>query len=421
MKKPFRGVLIASLLLATDLNAQEPAAIPAPQALEGPAPLQVGRREGEIVLDGDLARRGLGRGGHLRWIPRNQPGDNTPAKVTTQVWVTYDDTFFYIGVRADDPDPSAIRAPFVDRDKVLGTDDNIAVFLDPRNDRRSAIELRVNPRGIQGDAVFNDSTANEDFSPDFFYDTAARITATGWNAEYRVPLSSLRYPTTDPGVPQTWGILVWRNYPRDYRYAFHSAPQPRGSNCSICHAHELTGFTDLPRSRHLITRRTSTARRLDDREPVPTADWQDRDDEFDAGIDVKWNPTSASAIDLTINPDFSQVESDVAQIEANERFALFFPEKRTFFLEGVDLFDTPISAVYTRSITSPEWGARVTGKARSDHLHRAGLRGPRRRQRDRAVRDLLGVRAAGFRIHRGAGPDPPRPRRVVRRIPRHRP
>ena len=150
------------------------------------------------MLDGDLGDAGWAAAATFDGFLETNPSDNTPAKVTTQVWVTYDDTYFYIGVRADDPDPSAIRAPFVDRDKVLGTDDNIAVFLDPRNDRRSAIELRVNPRGIQGDAVFNDSTANEDFSPDFFYDTAARITATGWNAEYRVPLSSLRYPPPTP-------------------------------------------------------------------------------------------------------------------------------------------------------------------------------------------------------------------------------
>src|SRR5205085_10143613 len=86
---------------------------------------------------------------------------------------------------------------------------------------------------------------------------------------------------------------------------------------------------------------------------------------INGGLDVKWTPNADTAIDATLNPDFSQVESDQAVISTNERFAIFYPEKRPFFLEGVDLFDTPIQAVYTRTITSPRWGARATGKAGS--------------------------------------------------------
>ena len=88
----------------------------------------------------------------------------------------------------------------------------------------------------------------------------------------------------------------------------------------------------------------------------------DRPAELDGGLDVKWTPDGDLALDATINPDFSQIESDVAQIGVNERFALFYPEKRPFFLEGVDLFSTPVQAVYTRTITSPRWGLRATGK-----------------------------------------------------------
>lgn len=331
-------------------------------AQNAPPPIEIRRLSGEISLDGDLSDSGWTSAATFDRFFETSPADNTPAKVTTQVWVTYDDRFFYLAVRADDPNPELIRAPFVDRDKVFGTDDNIALFLDPRNDGRTAIELRVNPRGIQGDAVFNDATGTEDFSPDFFYDTAAAITATGWNAEYRVPLSSLRYPEGSDVTPQTWRIWVWRNYPRDYRYQLHSAPIPRGSSCYVCNSHELTGFRDLPRSRHLVVAPYATASAIEQRAPRADATWGEREEDGEGGLDVKWSPTSSSAIDLTINPDFSQVESDEAQITANERFALFFPEKRTFFLEGADLFDTPFQAVYTRNITAPDWGARVTGK-----------------------------------------------------------
>jgi hypothetical protein len=189
-------------LLAPALAAAPALATPAP-----PPPMRISRASAPIVVDGELSDAGWKDALKIDQFYETSPGDNIPAKVKTTVWLTYDDRYLYIGVQCDDPDPRQIRAPYVDRDQVLGTDDNIAVFLDTRNDRRSAVELRVNPRGIQGDAVFNDANQNEDFSPDFFYDTAARIGAGGWSAEYRIPFSSLRYPPSDP---QTWGILIWR-------------------------------------------------------------------------------------------------------------------------------------------------------------------------------------------------------------------
>ena len=321
--------------------------------------MDIRRASGPVEVDGDLGDAGWQGALLFDNFLETSPGDNVPAKVKTTVWLTYDEKYFYIAIKADDPDPSKIRAPYVDRDQVLGTDDNIAVFLDTRNDHRAALELRVSPRGIQADGVFNDSNGNEDFSPDFFYDTAAKITSKGWQAEYRIPFSSLRYPKTEP---QSWGVLVWRNYPRDFRYAFYSAPAPRGSNCFLCHSHELTGISGLPSSNHLIVAPYATAQQVETRAPAPGADFEDDGIDGDGGLDVKWNPTASTAIDATINPDFSQIEADVPQIAANERFALFFPEKRPFFLEGLDLLQTPIQAVHTRTITQPRWGLRGTGR-----------------------------------------------------------
>jgi hypothetical protein len=278
--------------------------------------------------------------------------------VRTRARLAYDDRYLYIGLLCEDPDPGKIRAPYVDRDNVLGTDDNVAIFLDTRNDRRSAQEFRVNPRGIQGDAIFNDANGNEDFAPDFYYDTSARITPGGWQAELRIPLSSLRYGDSDP---QRWGILIWRNYPREFRYALYSSPRPRGSNCLVCRSMELTEITRLPRSSHLVVAPYVSGESVAEA-PAPGAPLGQADTDGEIGLDVKWNPSSGLALDATLNPDFSQVEADVAQIAVNNRFALFYPEKRPFFLEGVDLFDTPIRAVYTRTITSPRWGTRATGK-----------------------------------------------------------
>src|SRR5687767_10096954 len=132
-----------------------------------PAPLSASRRAAEITLDGDIGDPGWGQATRIDTFYETVFGDDRPPHVATVAWVTYDDEAFWFAVRCDDPDPARIRAPYVDRDLVIGNQDNVALFLDTRNDRRSAQEFRVNPRGIQSDGVFNDANFNEDFSPDF--------------------------------------------------------------------------------------------------------------------------------------------------------------------------------------------------------------------------------------------------------------
>ncbi|MGH9441906.1 MAG: DUF5916 domain-containing protein [Thermoanaerobaculia bacterium] len=326
-----------------------------------PPPLSISRAAGSITIDGRLTDPGWKGASVIDRFWETQPGDDTEPPVQTIAYVTYDDRFFYIGLDCRDPHPEKIRAPYVDRDNVIGTDDNVAIFLDTRNDHRAAIEFRVNPRGIQADASYNDANGNEDFSPDYFYDTAAEITEKGWTAEVRIPFSSLRYPSKDP---QQWGILVWRNYPREFRYAFHSSPIPRNSNCWLCREREVTGLSGLPGGGHLVVAPYANLNEEGSpRSGEPGSEFLNKPARGSAGLDVKWNPNANTALDGTVNPDFSQVESDIGQIGVNKQFALFFPEKRPFFLENVDLFDTPIQAVYTRTITSPRWGARDTGKS----------------------------------------------------------
>jgi hypothetical protein len=324
-----------------------------------PPPLNIPRSATPVDLDGALDDAAWQTAAVIDQFYETSPGDNIPARIKTTAYITYDAKYFYIGIKADDPEPAKIRAPYVDRDGVIGTDDNIAIFLDTRNDKRSAIELRVNPRGIQADGIFNDANSNEDFSPDFYYDTAARITSEGWSAEFRIPFSSLRYSSADP---QTWNILVWRNYPRDFRYAFHSSPMPRGSNCVICYTHPLVGLTGLPDAANFVAAPYVTAENVARPAGALGTDLESGDSKFNGGIDVKWNPSQNHSLDLTLNPDFSQIESDVPQIVVNQRFAVFYAEKRPFFLEGFDLFDAPFQVAYTRTITSPEAGVRATGK-----------------------------------------------------------
>lgn len=357
LRMRFRALLTLSLFLCSFAAAGQQSA--APQPPPPPAPQHVPKTAAPINLDGDLSDAAWQQAAVIDRFYETQPGDNNEPKVRTVAYVTYDERYFYIGIRAEDPEPRRIRAPFVDRDGVIGTDDNIAIFLDTRNDKRSAIEIRVNPRGIQADGIFNDANFNEDFSPDFFYDTAAKITDFGWSAEFRIPFSSLRYDKADP---QTWNILVWRNYPREFRYAYHSAPIPRGSNCLICHMHPLTGLTGLPDASNLVVAPYVTAQQSAFPESGIGSSLETGDLDSDAGLDVKWNPSANSAVDLTVNPDFSTIETDVPQITVNRRFAVFYPEKRPFFLEGFDLFDTPLNVAYTRNIADPRAGVRSTGQ-----------------------------------------------------------
>src|SRR5262249_15434562 len=162
----------------------------------------------------------------------------------------------------------------------------------------------------------------------------------------------------------SWTILLYRNYPRAYHYQFFSARMPRDENCFVCHSNTLAGLEHLPSGGHLIAAPyvsgSQSSRPVD--EDVIGSPLVNDAARAEIGLDLKWTPNADNAIDFALNPDFSQVESDTAQITANERFALFYPEKRPFFLEGVDLFQTPIQAVYTRTITAPRWGARATGK-----------------------------------------------------------
>lgn len=324
--------------------------------------IEIHRAAGAIRIDGDLNDPGWKGAAEVDRFYELSPGDNTPAKVKTAAFLTYDDRFLYIAFRCDD-DPRNIRAHYVERDHVFSEQDFVGIMLDTRHDGRTAIELFVNPYGIQDDGTRDESSVSgnqEDFSPDFYWDSAAKITATGWQAEIRIPFSTLRYSKADP---QTWGIALFRNWPRDFRYQIASNPAPRDSNCFLCHALELVGLSGLPQGAHYVVAPYATVTEKGVvRNGTVGAPYVNQPASATAGLDAKYIPNENTAFDGTINPDFSQVESDVAQISADARFALFYPEKRPFFMEQSQLFNLPIQAVYTRTITSPRWGVRDTGQ-----------------------------------------------------------
>lgn len=344
------SMIVAALCLAPPPSR---AADPSP----GP-PLTIVRLSGPVEVDGDLSDAGWQAvTPDTTWFETNV-GDNAVPQVRNRAWLAYDDKYLYAAFDFGDPNPKGIRAPIGDHDAVSGSTDYGGLIIDSHNDGKTAQMFLANPNGVQYDAITSDASG-EDSSPDFYWDTAGKITATGWQMEIRVPFSSLRY--TDASDP-TWGMILYRNYPRDRHYQFFTARMPRDVNCFICNASKMTGLEKLPHGSHLVVAPFATAARASFPSDGLGSPLHDEDVKAKFGGDLKWNPGAGTAIDATINPDFSQVESDAAQISANERFALFFPEKRPFFLEGVDLFSTPLQAVYTRTITAPNGGLRATGK-----------------------------------------------------------
>jgi hypothetical protein len=289
------------------------------------------------------------------------PGDNTTPPVQTEFLVTYDDKNLYAAFRAHDPDPSQIRAHLMDRDAIATfvQDDHVVFMIDTFNDSRRAFQFRVNPLGVQADALFGQNEGIEDFSFDMIWAAAGRITADGYTVEMAIPLSQIRFPRT--AGPQTWGFDIGRSYPRSVRHRITSARRERDNSCTLCQVDKITGFADLKPGRNLELDPTLTAIRTDSA-ATPGGPLEQTDSKVKPGLSARWGITPNVSLNAAINPDFSQVEADAAQLAVNQRFALFYPEKRPFFLEGSDFFSTPVSAVFTRTVVDPRGGLKVTGK-----------------------------------------------------------
>ena len=318
---------------------------------------QVQPVESEIRVDGELTEAVWQKHPTFTLDYETRPGDNTPAQVKTEMWITYNHSHVYVAVRAHDPEAQKIRARLTDRDRAF-QDDFVGVVFDTFNDERRAFEFFVNPLGVQMDLFQSDVTGVEDDSWDAIWDSAGKVTSTGYEVEMAIPFTSLRFPNT--GGAQTWGIDALRIYPRDQRYRLGLNRLPRGSNCYLCNESKLVGFQGMKPGLNMEFDPTFTAQRLDERDETTNA--FDSDGKADPGLTARWGIRPGTTLNAAINPDFSQVEADAAQLEVNTAFALFYPEKRPFFLEGADFFDTKIQAIYSRNIVDPSWGTKVTGK-----------------------------------------------------------
>ncbi len=319
----------------------------------------------QIRIDGSLEERAWVGEPTFELLYETRPAENERASVRTEVWLTYDANNLYAGFRAHDPEPEKIRARLSDRDTAF-QDDFVGIVLDTFNDQRRAFEFFINPLGVQMDLTQNEMTGNEDASWDAIWDSAGRITETGYEVEIRIPFTSLRFPRADGEM--TWGIDAVRIYPRDQRFRISLNPQSRSNNCYLCQTSKLVGIEGVAPARSIEISPTVTSSMSGFRSEFPEGKIDDGDPDTEAGLTARWGITPNLTFSGAINPDFSQVEADAAQLDINTQFALFYPEKRPFFLEGADLFDTRINAMYSRNIAEPEWGVKLTGKMGKDAL-----------------------------------------------------
>jgi len=356
-----RILALACLFALQPAFAQAPGASTANAADPGYVPGgSIPRLQGDIAIDGVLDDAAW-QGALVQEIAYDiQPGDNTPAPVKTQVRIGYSDDALYVAYHALDPDPASIRAHLRDRDAMFN-DDWVGLFLDTFNDHRRGYELVVNPLGVQGDIIRDETNSNnqEDSSWDGLWQSAGRITADGYDVEMRIPFSTLRFP--GGGGDQRWGISLFRNWPRDKRHQLTSHRVPRESSCFECEWGQYTGLAGARQGRNLEVVPTITIGREQTRDAAGDP-WRSGKTSIEPGVDVSWAPSPAMTLNATINPDFSQVETDQLQLGFNDSFALFYQEKRPFFLEGADYFTTPFDVLYTRQIADPDAGLRVTGR-----------------------------------------------------------
>ncbi|MBN2413279.1 carbohydrate binding family 9 domain-containing protein [candidate division KSB1 bacterium] len=286
-----------------------------------------------------------------------RPGENIPAPVKTEALIVYNDNHIYAGFRCYDPEPEKIRAHFTDRDDIW-SDDWILILFDTFNDSRRTYDFCCNPFGIQADMI--ESTSGGGGSWDAIWESHGRITEEGYVVEMAIPFSSLGFQRS--AADQIWGFDVVRSYPRNVRHHIGAFPRDRNNNCYMCQAEKFIGFAGAKPGKDIEFDPTLSALSSSEREDDIHTPMVRKEQNLDPGITARWGFTPNLTLGTTINPDFSQVEADVQQLDINRQFAIYYPEKRPFFLEGADYFQTRITAVYTRTLADPRMGIKISGK-----------------------------------------------------------
>jgi hypothetical protein len=322
------------------------------------SPYLVPETEGDFRIDGLLNEEAWNNALTLELKYEIQPGENTPSPIRTEVLLTYDSKNLYSAFRCFDGDPTEIRARLTDREDFFG-DDHVNIHIDTFNDERRHFTIGANPQGVQMDAIATEHQF--DWSWDAIFESAGKIYDWGYVVEMAIPFSQLRFQRAAEN--QIWGFDAWRVYPRSVERFLGVVPSDRNNNCRACQMVKIQGFNGISPGKNVELVPTVTGVRTDARESLPDRQMERLHQDVDAGITGRWGMTPNLTFSATLNPDFSQVEADARQLDINQPFALHYQERRPFFQEGADFFQSPlIEAVYTRSLRDPIWGVKISGK-----------------------------------------------------------
>ncbi|MCP5051500.1 MAG: carbohydrate binding family 9 domain-containing protein [bacterium] len=322
----------------------------------GKTPHQIPKITSKIKIDGVITGNEWKDALMLELKYEISPGDNIKPPVKTELYLGYSSSHLYVAFKAYDPDPSKIRAHFTDRDNIW-SNDYVAVVLDTFNDSRRAFNFSSNPYGIQGDEIV--STVG--FGAfDGIWNSAGKINKEGYIVEMSIPFTSLRFQHTKED--QVWKIIAMRFYPRNVLHQISLVPLDRNNDCFLCQFTKVTGFKGAKPGLNLEFDPTLFSVMTRERESFPDGKFVKKTGKVDPGLTARWSFTPNLTLSAAVNPDFSQVEADAAQLDVNTQFALFYEEKRPFFLEGGTIFNTLLNPIYSRSVADPDWGVKLTGK-----------------------------------------------------------
>ena len=301
-------------------------------------------------LENFRAMRPSGALAKVEGFVQRVPKDGASASQKTEVYLGHDGENLHVLFLCFDSEPSGIRARMAPRGAAIESDDRVSIQIDTFADLRRAYSFSANPLGIQSTAMWIEGEGWDD-SFDTVWSAEGAITETGYVVLMTIPFRSLRFP---PRARQSWGLMLQRNIPRaneeSYWPAYSSRVQGRLNQAAV-----LTGIEDVSPGRnrqlipHAVVRSTRIGEVADSFDP-------------ELGLDAKLVLKDSVVFDATVNPDFSQVEADEPQVTVNQRFEVFFPEKRPFFLENASFFQTPVNLLFTRRIRNPTAGTRLTGK-----------------------------------------------------------
>jgi uncharacterized protein DUF5916/cellulose/xylan binding protein with CBM9 domain len=348
-------------------NASKPAIVLPPEKTK---PVVVPRFDKPPVIDGKLDDEIWKTAAVFKDFYQTNPGDNIAPSKPTEAMIGYDSRTLYLAFHCYD-EPDKVRATVAKRDNVFD-EDNVRVYLDTFNDQRRAYILAWNPLGVQADGIMTEGSGT-DFNVDIVMESKGLMTSDGWTLEVAIPFKSLRY---EAGKGKLWGIHVLRNIDR-FNDEFDSwMPNSRDISSTLSQAGHITGLENISTERTLeiipSVTVSETGKRVSALTPVLLAADPTRLDpgrilnqpvQFEVGVTAKYGITPTITLDLAVNPDFAQVEADQTVVTANQRFPIFFEEKRPFFLEGIDIFQTPLTAVHTRSIVDPDFAVKLSGKS----------------------------------------------------------